>query len=130
MEVDTDMPTPKADINILVIPEEGNQWTAVALELSLLGEGSTAEEAIQELREAIKAQVSFAKRNDSLESIFIPAAKEYFEIFEKVKIEVLKQEILAGTKRGRTRRRTGHRIGGISLMNPRNEGFEPIFIGQ
>ena len=114
-------------VNVLIIPDDNNWWTAVALELSLLGEGNTPEEALKELGEAVEAQVSFAVQNDSLDSIFTPAAKEYFEIFDQVKTEVLKQKILAGTKRGRkAKSKTSYQIAGLGVPEPRDDRFELI----
>ena len=112
-------PSGEFDINVLFIQEDKNSWTAVALELNLLGEGKSMDEAREELAETIEAQISYALQNDCLDQIFVPANEEYIEMFERAKKDELKEKILAGTRRNR-----GYQTGGIGLPELASDRFE------
>lgn len=66
-------------INVLGVREDG-AWCAIALEMSLRGYGETFQEALDELTQAMEAQVSFAVQHDNLDQIFIPAEPHYFRL--------------------------------------------------
>ncbi len=68
-------------VRVLICKEDG-EFVARALEMDLLGYGKTAGEALQDLRKAIEAQISFAHqmKDDSL--IKFSAEQEYFERWE------------------------------------------------
>ncbi len=76
-------------INVSGAREDG-AWCATALEMSLRGYGRTFEAALDELRGAIEAQVSFAVQQDGFDQIFIPAEPHYFKLYADVKREALK----------------------------------------
>ena len=119
-------PSGEFDINVLFIGESNSSWTAVALELNMLGEGGSPEEALKELEESIEAQISYAIQNDCLDQIFVPASDEYFEMFEQAKRDELKEKILAGTKQSkpRAKRNRGYQTGGIGLPELADDRFE------
>ena len=73
-------------INVLGVRED-DAWCAIALEMSLRGYGRTFEAALDALREAIEAQVSFAVQQDSLDRIFMPADPHYFKLYADMKRE-------------------------------------------
>ena len=78
------------EIRILgVIEEEDGAWCAIALETGLRGYGNTFEEAVEDLHEAVRAQVSFNVQDEALDehNIFQPAEDRYFDLYEKVENE-------------------------------------------
>ena len=84
-------------LNILGVRED-DKWCAIALEMSLRGYGETFEEALDDLKETIIVQVTYAiKHHSSIDHILIPAESHYFEIFAIAKREALKQSF---SKRG------------------------------
>ncbi len=64
--------------------DENGKWAALALEMDLRGYGDDPDAALNELREAVEAQVSFALFNNDPSMINFPAEKKYFEVFDKV----------------------------------------------
>jgi len=69
-------------IRVLVY-KEGKKFVAHALELDLLGYGSTEQEAHTELQETTVAQLSFAAFMMKPEMVSHPAPSEYFERWDK-----------------------------------------------
>ena len=82
------------DIQIRVlIYHEDNEWVARALELDLLGYGKTQMAAVEELKKAVEAQISFANQiGDDL--LLFPAEQEYFKRWEDAQKKALRMEIL------------------------------------
>jgi len=80
-------------INVLGVREDG-MWCAIALEMSLRGYGETFKDALKNLREAIVAQVAFAIKNQTVDSIFIPAEPHYFKRYKDLKHKALKSRFL------------------------------------
>ena len=81
----------KVLLNILGLRED-EKWCAIALEMSLRGYGETFKEALDDLKETIIVQVTYAiKHHSSIEHILIPAEPHYFEIYTIAKREALKQ---------------------------------------
>lgn len=78
------MSTLDYSIRVLGIHEDG-EWCAVALEMSLRGYGSTFEEALNDLHEAVEAQVSFAIQKDTLDNIWMPAEPHYVELYQQAR---------------------------------------------
>ena len=71
-------------IRVLGVHEDG-QWCAIALEMSLRGYGETFGEALNDLEEAIEAQLSFALQHDTLDSIWKPAEPHYVQLYENTR---------------------------------------------
>ncbi len=64
-------------LNVLGVRED-EMWCAVALEMSLRGYGETFEAALENLQEAIIAQVTYAiDHHDTIDHLFIPAEPHY-----------------------------------------------------
>ena len=108
-------------INVLGVREEGS-WCAIALEMSLRGYGETFSDALDELLEAIDAQVSFAVRNDTVDRIFVPAEPEYFRLFANLKHEALKRRLRGLEQTGLPE----YRVGDIPLPAPTDRDFAPV----
>ena len=83
-----------APFSVLGYCDENGEWAAVALELDLWGFGSTKEESMENLIEAIGAQLSFAEYKDNPDLIFSPAPVEYFNLFAQVRAETVKARLL------------------------------------
>ncbi len=60
--------------------ENEEAWTALALEMDLRGYGSTFEEALEDLRELVIMQVSFALSKEQPEMIWKPSDPSWFEL--------------------------------------------------
>jgi hypothetical protein len=86
------------NIRVLIYPED-NEFVAHALEMDLLGYGSTEADAIKELSDLVRCQISFAhqKNDDSL--LIFPAPKEYFKRWEAAHRAHIRQQVL-GEKSG------------------------------
>lgn len=74
----------KLSLNVLGYQAEG-EWVALALEMDIRGFGPTFEDAVDDLEDLVRMQVSFAafKREPSLLSR--PAAPAWFALFAQVR---------------------------------------------
>ena len=65
--------------------EEGGRWSAIALDMSIADHGDTFDEALESLRDALKAQFEFAFSKEGgaqlRSSLFTPADGRYFRMF-------------------------------------------------
>lgn len=75
-------------LNILGYREEG-EWVALALEMDLRGYGETFEEAIEDLRELVFMQISFAHFKNQPEMILRPADPVWFSRFAETRQDLL-----------------------------------------
>ena len=105
-------------INVLGIREVGT-WCAIALEMSLRGYGETFDEALDELRRAVEAQISFAVQHDNVDQVFIPAEPHYFKLYADLKRETLKRRLLDRDATGLP----DYRVGDILLPEPGGATF-------
>jgi hypothetical protein len=80
-------------LRVLIYKEDG-EFVAHALEMDLLGYGTTQDKAIKALTEMIFCQLSFAheKKDDRL--LMFPAPKEIFERWEKAREAALRNEVI------------------------------------
>lgn len=78
-------------LDVLFTKEEG-EWCAIALDMSLRGYGATREAALDDLLDAVHAQVTFALEHDTLDNIFIPAEPKYFEQYNRERLDALKRK--------------------------------------
>lgn len=72
----------EAVLNILGYKEDG-EWVALALEMDLRGYGTTWEEAVDELRELVLMQISFAQDKNQLDMIWMSAEKKFWDMFQE-----------------------------------------------
>ena len=94
-------------LNVLGVRED-EQWCAIALEMSLLGYGETFEKALQDLKETIIAQVTYAiDHHQTIDHIFIPVEPHYFELHARLKSEALKSSFLNRVQSQQTEYRVG-----------------------
>jgi len=64
---------------------EGDEWVALALDMDLRGYGATFGEAIGELYDLMRAQISFALFKGQPGMIWSPAEPIYFKLYEAAK---------------------------------------------
>ena len=83
----------EVNVNVLGFEEDG-QWCALALEMDLRGYGETFEEALKDLDECVKMQISFARFKDNTELIFHPAEQKYFELFARAQKQYIEARAL------------------------------------
>ena len=107
-------------IDVLGVHEDG-AWCAIALEMGLRGYGRTFDAALDELRGAIEAQVSFAVQQGSLDQVFVPAEPHYFKLYAELKREALKHELFSRSRP----ESPGYRVGHIPLPTPTAARFTP-----
>lgn len=67
-------------LNILGFQEDG-EWVALALEMDLRGHGPTFHDALNDLRDLVGMQISFALFKGLPQMILKPAPAFYFELF-------------------------------------------------
>ena len=68
---------------------EDGEWVALALEMDLRGYGKTFREAMDDLRDLVLMQLSFAREKSDTSLIFKAAEKKYFDIYDKNRQAVL-----------------------------------------
>ncbi|MCE2461589.1 MAG: hypothetical protein J4F38_12535, partial [Pseudomonadales bacterium] len=58
------------------------------------GYGETFDDALDELRRVVEAQISFAVQHDNVDQVFIPAEPHYFKLYADLKRETMKRRLL------------------------------------
>ncbi len=70
------------NLHILVVHDkEKNVLLAHCLDMDIVSQGKTQDEAISELKELIYTQIEYCLGNDMLDSLFRPAPKEYWDMY-------------------------------------------------
>lgn len=85
-------------LRVLVCKEDG-EFVARALEMDLLGYGKTETEALDELKQAMQAQISFAHQKNDYSLLSFPAEAEYFTRWEEAQRKTIHSLVL-GDKSG------------------------------
>jgi hypothetical protein len=75
-------------LNVLGYKEEG-QWVALALEMDLRGYGETFDEAVEDLADLVKIQISFSRFKGQPELIWKPADAVWFGLFAQARRDYL-----------------------------------------
>ena len=70
--------------NVIVFREDST-WTALALEMDVRGYGPTAKAALDDVVSMLRAQITFAVQNGHPESVWHPADKKYWRMWEKAR---------------------------------------------
>lgn len=76
-------------VNVLGSRKDG-EWEAIALEMDLRGYGDTFEEALNDLLDHIKIQISFAQFKEQPDMIFHPADMTFFNLFAQIRADSLR----------------------------------------
>lgn len=77
-------------INVLGYQEDA-EWVALALEMDLRGYGSTWEEALDDLRDLVFMQISFAHHKGQLEMIWKSAEESYWRQYREAQHDALRR---------------------------------------
>lgn len=64
-----------------VFYRESGRWVAHCLELDLLGDGDSTEDALSSLTDAIQLQVEATIEHKNFDNLFSPAEGKYFQMF-------------------------------------------------
>lgn len=80
-------------IRVLISPDEDG-FMARGLEVDLLGFGKTEEEAVEDLKRTVEAQISFASQMKDPGLIGFSAEREYFDRWDEVQRARLRGIIL------------------------------------
>jgi hypothetical protein len=83
------------DIQVRVLLcKEGGEFVARALEFDLLGYGKTESEALDELNDAIEAQITFAHQMKDPSLLSFKSDGEYFKRWDDAHAKSLREQIL------------------------------------
>jgi predicted RNase H-like HicB family nuclease len=74
-------------INVLGYPAKDGGWIAHALEMDIVGHGSSFQEAFADLQELVEMQISFAVFQGSPEMIWKPAEPIWFSLFAQIRAD-------------------------------------------
>lgn len=72
------------EANVIVFRED-SMWTALALEMNVRGYGETHDAAIDDLREMLVAQLTYAVQMGHPESVWHRAEEKYWEMWEETR---------------------------------------------
>jgi hypothetical protein len=92
---------------------EGSQWVAIALEMDLWGYGQSFEAALQDLRDLVLMQVTFALSIDNPEMVWRDAEPAYFLVYERVRREELRSRLAQASQPP-----TDYQTGGLAVPHP------------
>ncbi len=81
-------------IRVLIYQEDG-EFVARALEMDLLGYGKSETEAVEELKQCIECQLTFAHQMNDESLLEFKAEGEFFEQWEQAQQKALKGMILS-----------------------------------
>jgi hypothetical protein len=88
----TETATYEFTLSVLGYREEG-EWVALALEVDLRGFGSTFHEAVEDLRDLVRMQVSFAHYKGQPEMVWKPAEGVWWGLFLQVRRDFLEASV-------------------------------------
>ena len=88
------------DVQVVGLAED-SLWYALALELNLLGYGENFDEALEDLKGAIDAQVCDAAIHNSLDSISWRASQQYFDLYRSGAAETPRRKLRVVLRRSR-----------------------------
>lgn len=93
-----DLQTVELSLNILGYQDqEAGEWVALALEMDLRGYGPTFEAALEDLKDLVGMQISFALQKGLPDMIVRPAEPVWFELFASVRSERMRHLGVAST---------------------------------
>ncbi len=110
----------------VLISEEDGELCAHALELDLLGYGKTEEEAIAELFEAIRCQISFARTQNDDSILHSRAPQEFYDRWEAAHTAALRELVFPDKSKAFSMRAISIVIDEKSLAASPNARFEPM----
>lgn len=90
-------------LNVLIERQSNGVFLAHCLELDLLAEGKTSEQAFEDLLNVVDVQIRTCVDNDNLDNLFFPAPKEAWN-------KLVRVQQVAGCQFSRTQRSLPKRI--------------------
>lgn len=105
-------------VSVLGYREDG-EWVAHALEIDILGYGETFEEALQDLEDLVKMQLSFAKYKEDPSLIPHPAPNRYWKIYHILRTHKVR-DLISG---GKTDDDEKYRVSGFPVHHVNTEKF-------
>jgi hypothetical protein len=108
--VEASSEAPIYELTLNVLGYEDGEWVALALEMDLRGYGPTFQDAVRELTDLVKTQVSFAHFKGQPEMVLKPAEPVWWERYAEVRRDRLDSLI-----RETSRPATGFEIAEIRL---------------
>ncbi|MCY4014342.1 MAG: hypothetical protein OXG82_16690 [Gammaproteobacteria bacterium] len=89
---------PLLHLDVLGVEEDG-RWSAIALDMSIADHGETFDEALESLRDALKAQFEFAFSKEGgaqlRSNLFTPAEGRYFRMYRDARRKEMLDAIAA-----------------------------------
>lgn len=79
--------------NVIVEAQPEGHYVAHCLELDLVAEGRTFEEACDEMQNVIDVHVRTCLQNDNLQHLFFPAPKEVWDKFGEIQARTSKRSL-------------------------------------
>jgi hypothetical protein len=95
LEASQDAPIFALTLNVLGY-RENDEWVALAMEMDLRGYGPTFEEAVRDLADLVRMQVSFAHFKGQPEMVWKPAEGVWWELFAEVRRNLLEASMRTG----------------------------------
>lgn len=74
----------RMDLAVLGLTEDG-EWCAIALDMRIRAYGETFDQAFEELRDAVKAQITFALEHGGDAGISFPAEEKYIRMYAQAR---------------------------------------------
>lgn len=82
------------NLHALVIHDkEKKTFLAHCLDMDIVAQAKTQEEAVSELKELISTQIEYCLENDMLDTLFRPAPKEYWDTYHRSQATVVLNQL-------------------------------------
>lgn len=82
-------------LQVLIVKQD-DSFAAVALSADIWGYGMTYEDAVEDLEDHLKIQITFLIRSNKVELLNRPASPEYFELHDKCVVALIKGKPVPG----------------------------------
>lgn len=111
-------------LNILGYREDG-EWVALTLEMDLRGYGESFQEAINDLRDLVLMQISFARFKSTPEMLLRPAEPIWFERFAQARQDAWAQLLNPTSRDNIEYLPAGLELPPAHVIAQLNSGFDP-----
>lgn len=80
----------------VLIFKDGDEYVAHILDLDLVGTGATKDEAMKAVCDAAGSQIAYAMEHSSVDNIFKPAPKSFYEKWEEIGQRAIMKILITG----------------------------------